>query len=87
MLKKISVYSLLFALLLTGKVGHVGTLGELAWWHVFSPLFLEVVHDIILSYLLAYGKFGKDAWTLQGAIMKRIIANRATQSTKTKLNG
>ena len=48
---KINVCTLLFCLLLVGKWGHIGTLGNMADWKIFAFLFADAGWGFLLSVI------------------------------------
>ncbi len=73
----LNLYELLVALLIVGKIGHIGTLGQLSIWEALIPAYLDVVHRIVFGYLKYSGVIAEGSWRIEKAYLNWKIGRKA----------
>lgn len=72
---KLSFMNAIFVLLFIGKMGHIGTLGAIAWVLVFIPLVLDLLLDFLIKLGYVDSLIGRlNLWLKTRALIR--IANK-----------
>lgn len=80
MRNRLSFLNALFLMLAVGKLGHIGTLGNITWLAIWIPF----IFDVIVDFLIAVGYVDAVILKLRALLIRKKISKIAKEQLKAK---